>query len=89
MRWVTAGFALVAVLSSIFLLLSDTFPHLLSVEQAPSSAAPLLLIGAAYISLQPMVRPRPAELLKRLLLGFAFFCGESFSFCLPVEQRQF
>ena len=72
MRWVTAGFALVAVLGSIFLLLNDTFPQLLSVEHAPSSAAPLLLIGAAYISLQPMVRPRPAELLKRFLLGFAF-----------------
>jgi len=72
MRWVTAGLALVAVLSSIFLLLNDTFPHLLSIEHATSSAAPLLLIGAAYISLQPMVRPRPAELFKRLLLGFAF-----------------
>ena len=72
MRWVSAGFALVAVLSSIFLLLLDTFPHLVFVKHAASSAAPLLLIGAAYISLQPMVRPRPVELLKRLLLGFAF-----------------
>jgi hypothetical protein len=72
MRWVSAGFALVAVLGSIFLLLLDTFPHLVSVRHAASSAAPLLLVGAAYISLQPMVRPRPIELLKRLLLGFAF-----------------
>ena len=52
--------------------LIDTFPHLLSIEHTTSSAVPLLLIGAAYISLQPMVRPSPAELFKRLLLGFAF-----------------
>jgi hypothetical protein len=38
MRWVTAGFALGAVLSSIFLLLNDTFPHLLS--NMPKSKEP-------------------------------------------------
>ena len=71
-RWVSAGFALVAVLSSILLLLLDTFPHLIFVRHAEGSAAPLLFIGAAYILLQPMVRPRPVELFKRLLLGSAF-----------------
>ena len=72
MRWVSAGFALVAVLSSILLLLLDTFPHLIFVRHAEGSAVPLLFIGAAYILLQPMVRPRPVELFKRLLLGSAF-----------------
>jgi hypothetical protein len=72
MRWVSAGFALAAVLGSVFLLLLDIFPHFVSVKHTASSAAPLLLVGAAYISLQPMVRPRPADLLKRLVLGFAF-----------------
>jgi hypothetical protein len=72
MRWLSAGFALVAVLGSICLLLLDSFPHLAFVKNAASSATPLLLIGTAYISLQPIVRPRPVELLKRLLLGLAF-----------------
>lgn len=71
-RWVSAGFALVAVLSSILLLLLDTFPHFIPLRHAEGSAAPLLFIGAAYILLQPMARPRPVELLKRLLLGSAF-----------------
>ena len=30
MRWVSAGFALVAVLSSVLLLFLDTFPHLIA-----------------------------------------------------------
>ncbi|HUN57879.1 MAG TPA: hypothetical protein VMU41_07170 [Candidatus Binataceae bacterium] len=39
---------------------------------APLSATPLLLAGAAYIVLQALLRPRPLELLKRLMLGSAF-----------------
>jgi hypothetical protein len=38
----------------------------------PWSAPPLLLIGCAYILLQAIVRPRPLELLQRLMLGCAF-----------------
>jgi hypothetical protein len=83
MRWVSAGFALVAVLSSILLLLLDTFPHLITVRHAANSAAPLLFIGAAYIALQPMARPRPIELFKRLLLGFAFVLWGIVQLLLP------
>lgn len=36
------------------------------------SALPLLLGGAAYIVLQAIAKPRPLELLKRLMLGAAF-----------------
>ncbi len=36
------------------------------------SALPLILGGSAYIALQCILRPRPIELLKRLILGAAF-----------------
>jgi len=72
LRWVSAGLASVAVLRGIFLLLLDAFPHFVRSKHEVSSAAPLLLIGLAYVSLQPMARPRPIESLKRLLLGLAF-----------------
>jgi hypothetical protein len=55
------------------LLVLDSAAHgLPSLSHAPVSAAPLLLIGLAYVGLQPLVRPRPLELLKRLMLGGAF-----------------
>ena len=53
--------------------LFDGAPRLLSrLTHAPVSAAPLLLIGLAYLGLQPLVRPRPLELLMRMMLGTAF-----------------
>jgi len=42
------------------------------VKSAPLSALPLLLAGSSYIVLQAILRPRPLELLKRLMLGTAF-----------------
>ena len=36
------------------------------------SAAPLLLIGAAFLILQLMIRPIPKELLKNVVLGATF-----------------
>jgi hypothetical protein len=71
-RWLTRGFSLVAVLSSIVLLANDAFPNFLPLKHSETSALPLLLIGAAYISLQPTVRPGVWELVKRLLLAVAF-----------------
>ena len=62
-----------ALLASVLLLLFDGAPHLLpGLQHAPLSAAPLLLIGMAYIALQPLIRPSPLEFLKRLMLGGAF-----------------
>jgi hypothetical protein len=73
LRWLSGGLAVLALLSCAALLLFDGAPHLLSrLTHAPVSAAPLLLIGLAYLGLQPLVRPRPLELLKRMLLGTAF-----------------
>jgi hypothetical protein len=62
-----------ALLSCAALLLVDGAPGLLSrLSHAPVSATPLLLIGLAYLGLQPLVRPRPLELLKRMMLGTVF-----------------
>jgi len=42
------------------------------VKSLPLSALPLLLAGSSYVVLQAILRPRPLELLKRLMLGIAF-----------------
>ena len=55
------------------LLAFDFFPALLPLlTHGPVSALPLLLIGIAYLGLQAMLRPRPVELLKRVMLASAF-----------------
>jgi hypothetical protein len=62
-----------AVVSCVVLLLFDVVPGIVArLSHAPVSAAPLLLISLAYLALQPLVWPRPLELLKRVLLGTAF-----------------
>ena len=71
-RWLTRGFSLAAVISSVLLLARDAFPSALPFEHAEASALPLLLIGAAYVCLQPVVRLGVWELVKRLLLAIAF-----------------
>lgn len=59
-----------ALLAGITLLTSDLFftayPH------TPVSAAPLLLIGAAYLGFQALIRPKPLDLFKALLVSSAF-----------------
>jgi hypothetical protein len=39
---------------------------------APASAAPLLSIGAASLGFQVLIRPRPLDLLKALIVSSAF-----------------
>jgi hypothetical protein len=87
LQWTASALALVAILSSAALLLSDAAPTLIAelkvvvamvlrawalLGHAPLSAIPLLLVGSGYIVLQGLLRPAPIELLKRLLLGSAF-----------------
>ncbi len=73
LRWLSRSLAMLALLGGGLLLLLDGAPRgLPGLSHAPVSAAPLLLIGLAYVGLQPLVRPRPLELLKRLMLGGAF-----------------
>jgi len=66
---VLAGAAVVAggVLVAVRLL-----PHLGGMNDQPISAAPLLLIGVAYLALQILVRPGLHEFLRRLLVASAF-----------------
>lgn len=56
--------------ASIILLLSDVFrsPFL----HAPVSAAPLLLIGSTYLGFLALLRPKPLDLFKALIVSAAF-----------------
>jgi hypothetical protein len=87
LRWLTRSLAALAVLSSFALLcvgatpmLSSLPAHVTKVElwcwallrNMPLSALPLLLAGSSYIVLQAILRPRPLELVKRIMLGSAF-----------------
>jgi hypothetical protein len=87
LRWLVRSLALLAVVGSLALLCAGATPLLTSlathiskaafpgwslVETLPLSALPLLLAGSSYVVLQAILRPRPLELLKRLMLGIAF-----------------
>ena len=65
--WITISAALAA---GVLLLLSDvsSMPSL----HAPVSAAPLLLIGATYLGFQMLMRPKPLDLCKALIVSAAF-----------------
>lgn len=65
--WATVGTAFVA---GIILLLSDVLPTPLL--HAPVSAAPLVLIGSTYLGFQVLIRPKPLDLFKALIVSAAF-----------------
>jgi hypothetical protein len=65
--WVVVVLALVA---GVALLTSDVFFTIL--PHAPVSAAPLLLTGAAYLGFQVLIRPKPLDLFKALIVSSAF-----------------
>jgi len=44
------------------------------------SAAPLLLVGASFLFLQPIIRPRLMELLKNVLLAVTFLLWGAIQF---------
>jgi hypothetical protein len=87
MRWLARCLAVMALLSSFALLCVGATPFLTAlptylmkgalrawtlIKNLPLSALPLLLAGSSYLVLQTILRPRPFELLKRLMLGTAF-----------------
>lgn len=87
LRWLARSLALLAVLSSFALLCVGATPFLSSVpsyvgmaavrgwrsvKELPISGLPLLLAGSSYLVLQAILRPRPLELVKRVMLGIAF-----------------
>jgi hypothetical protein len=73
LRWISYGLAILALAAGIVLLIGDaelgTFPRL---PAAVISAAPLLLVGASFLIMQTIIRPRLAELLKNVLLAGTF-----------------
>ena len=86
LRWLARALAVMALLSSFALLCVGATPFLTAlptylakavrtwalIKNLPLSALPLLLAGSSYLLLQAILRPRPFELLKRLMLGTAF-----------------
>jgi hypothetical protein len=74
LRSMTIMLAVLAVAFSALLLAKDAGVQIL--PQLPLyvlSAVSLLLVGAASLIVQAMMRPRPRELLKNLLLAATFF----------------
>ncbi|HTC63076.1 MAG TPA: hypothetical protein VK709_09555 [Candidatus Saccharimonadales bacterium] len=72
-RSISVVLAIAALAASAGLLISDA--KLWSPPGASSaaiSAAPLLLIGIAFLFMQPVIRPRSSELMKNVLLAGTF-----------------
>jgi hypothetical protein len=65
--WVVVVLAFVA---GVALLTNDVFFTIL--PHASISAAPLLFIGAAYLGFQVLLRPKPLDLFKALIVSSAF-----------------
>lgn len=59
-----------ALFASALLLVCDIFPRALS--HIPVSATPLLLIGTANLIFQALIRPKPLDLCKGLIVSTAF-----------------
>src|ERR1700693_1083089 len=73
LRWTSNGLAILALAAGIALLLGNAKPGILQrLPAAAISAAPLLLVGASFLIMQPIIRPRLAELLKNVLLAGTF-----------------
>jgi len=70
LTWILIALAcfggLLLLLEDALLLLFPQVPH------APISAAPLLLIGVASLGFQRLLRPRPLDFFKALLVSLAF-----------------
>lgn len=64
------GVVVLALAAGVLLLTRDVF--LTGLPHAPVSAAPLLLVGAAYLGFQALLRPKPLDLFKALIVSSAF-----------------
>lgn len=71
LRWLSCGLAILALVAGTVLLLRVANPPA-GISAEAISAAPLLLVGAAFLILQPVLRPRWTELLKNVLLAVTF-----------------
>lgn len=72
-RAIGAMLALAAVFAGAGLLAGDLAAGLAGrAAHAPLSAAPLLIVGAAFMMMLPLARPGPVEWVKRAMVGAAF-----------------
>lgn len=72
LRWISYILAILALLGGAALFFSAAKPGVLSDSSVALSAAPLLLVGASFLILQPILRPGGVELVKNILLAGAF-----------------
>jgi hypothetical protein len=73
LRWISYGLSILALTAGAVLLLADEgIGPLPRIQAAVISAAPLLLVGTAFLTMQPLIRPRLVELLKNALLAVTF-----------------
>jgi hypothetical protein len=73
LRYFTIAMAVLALAAGVILLANDMkIAANLGLPTDAISAAPLLLVGVAFLIFQPLVRPRWTELLKNLLLAGTF-----------------
>ena len=73
LRYMIAVLAMCAVAASAVMLAALELPALATRwGHAPASAAPLILIGTAYLVMSALAHVSPLDLLKRLLLAAAF-----------------
>jgi hypothetical protein len=72
-RLVAVVLVLLAVLSGLLLLAKDAgITALRTLPSSEVSAAPLLLVGVAFLIAQLIIRPNLADLLKNILLAATF-----------------
>jgi hypothetical protein len=73
LRWISYSLAVLALAAGVALLVgAPKIRTPLRLSAAAISAAPLLLVGAAFLIMQPVLRPRRTELLKNALLAATF-----------------
>jgi hypothetical protein len=81
LRWISYGMAALALVAGIALLLRDAKIWIPSdLSAAAISAAPLLLVGTAFLILQPAIRPCLIDLLKNALLAATFLLWGAIQF---------
>ena len=64
--------AFAAVIAGVVLLVGDAAGLTTRAAHAPISAAPLLMVGAAFMVVLPLTRPGWLEFTKRAMVGAAF-----------------
>lgn len=84
LRWISCGLAVLALLAGAVLLLLGA-QSASGIPAVVISAAPLLLVGVAFLALQPVLRPHLTELLKNVLLALTFLLWGGLQF-LPQNS---